>query len=106
MNSAKVAAALNTISVAFGELAEALIEQPRAGVVPPAPAPADTIDLPDEAFEGEGHESVCPAHHKPYVEGQYGPYCPGKGIDPAWTNKRGYCTLTPKNAAVYLQAHA
>lgn len=54
----------------------------------------------------QGSEAICPAHHKPYIEGRFGPYCPGKGIDPAWTNKRGYCTVNPKNVATYLRVQA
>ena len=117
MNAAKIAAALNTISVAFGELAEALNEQPGpprpvesvAARVPSAPADLPPIDDFDEALREavpEGHEAICPAHQKPFIEGTYGAYCPGKGIDPAWTNKRGYCTVTPKNVAAYLRVHA
>lgn len=122
MNNRKVADALNTISVAFGELAEALLEQPGADVLPPrqapvqggaavgAPSVAPPFDtelleeiIPDEP---QGHLAVCPAHRKPFKEGRFGPYCPEKGVDPAWTNSRGYCTVNPKNADVYLRAHA
>ena len=111
MNAAKVAAALNTLSVGLGELAEALIEQPeRAEHRAPPPgavpsAPADIVDVPAAVFL-EGHEAICPAHHKPFKEGKFGPFCPEAGSEPAWTNSRGYCTVTPKNAAVYLRAHA
>ena len=130
MNTKKLADALNTASVALAEMAEALLEQPAgdpagsgASVRPPdgrtampsgaamsAPSPAPIFDteileeiIPDEP---QGHLLVCPAHRQPFKEGKFGPYCPGKGIDPAWTNSRGYCTVTPKNADVYLRAHA
>jgi hypothetical protein len=110
MNAAKVAAALNTISVAFGELAEALIEQPgsprpvESVAARSAPAPAD---LPlEELIPDEGSLAVCPKHHKPFSPGNYGPYCKSTTDDPAWANKKGYCTITPKNAAVYLRTQA
>jgi hypothetical protein len=106
VDSKRVAAALNTISVAFGELAEALTEQPGSGDSPPVvAAPADEFDIPEEAYS-EGHASVCPAHHKPYREGKFGLYCTQPGIDPAWTDRKGYCSITPKNAAKWLSIHA
>ena len=83
MNSAKLAAALNTISVAFGELAEALIEAahspagsgPSLAVVPsddfppfePQDAPTEPVyealPLPATA-PGLGR---CPSHALPWV---------------------------------------
>lgn len=111
MNTHKVATALNTISMAFAELAEALTEQPVAageGAArnAPAPPPDDYAELAEEIIPDEGHEAVCPIHRKPYRPGDYGPYCAEKGTDPAWTNPKGYCRLTPKNAAQYLRIKA
>lgn len=127
MNTKAVARALSTLSLAIGELAEALDEQPAvppAGVPgtaggPPSVVPDGLPEIPplleeiyaDEIAEGkplppQGSLANCPAHRQPFKEGKFGPYCPGKGIDPAWTNSRGYCTVTPKNADVYLRAHA
>jgi hypothetical protein len=130
VNTAKIAEALNTIAVAFGELAEAINEsgpvrpetEAAGAVSPPAMPPAapafeDSPFLPDEfpqpsladesvEFADQGSEAVCPAHHKPFIDGKFGKYCPGKGIDPAWTNKRGYCTVNPGNVATYLRVKA
>jgi hypothetical protein len=74
----------------------------------PAPTRAAQPSLADEStdFAPSGGLEVCPAHHREYKEGTYGPYCSAKGDDPAWTNKRGYCTITPKNAAQYLRVKA
>jgi hypothetical protein len=127
VNTAKAAAAINTIALGLGELAEALNESPvpvsagdagRVAVPPSAPAPFEESPfLPDEfpqpsladesvEFADQGSEAVCPAHHKPFIDGKFGKYCPGKGIDPAWTNKRGYCTVNPGNVATYLRVKA
>lgn len=112
MNTQKLAEALNTASVALAELAEALIEQPgtprpvESVAARSAPAPAD---LPLEELipdEPQGSLASCPKHHTPFKPGQYGPYCSHTSDDPAWANKRGYCTITPKNAAVYLRTQA
>lgn len=93
MNAAKIAAALNTISVAFGELAEALIEQPGtprpaesvAARVPSAPAdlPPSLDDLPPEEWvEAPAPVAAsplgqCPVHHVAWT------------IKPAGTSKAG-----------------
>ena len=84
--------------------------------VSPAAAPADTFeaspfdsDLPvmqPYAGDAEGSEAVCPKHKLPYSDGKYGPFCKSLSDDPAWTNRKGYCTLTPKNAAQYLRIKA
>lgn len=140
MNPAKVATALNTISVAFGELAEALIEQPGSVAESPpkassplaatpagSPVPADTFSdgTPiEEPFKeelepiapvlaatggvevGEGSLVTCPKHHVLYRDGKYGKYCPSTSDDPAWSNPKGFCKITPKNAAEYLRIKA
>ena len=130
MNEQKAAQALTNLADALYELSEALTEQPALGkgtgagvaagaVSPPEAAPADlppaedwieeTMAAEERAFDPpilEGSAARCPAHRKPYKEGRYGLFCPEKGIDPAWTNSRGYCTVTPKNVDVYLRAHA
>lgn len=105
MNAAKAAAALNTISVGLGELAEALAdEQPER--VTPAPAPASTLAaLPPMAASATVDKDVCPKHHTPWKEGKYGPFCTQHSDDPAWS-KNGYCSITPKNAPKYLEIQA
>ena len=114
MNNAKVAAALNTISLAFGELAEALTENATAPVS--APPRTDSGDfIPESVIDevvaeifpaGEGSLAQCPKHHKPYLDGTYGPYCPSLSDDPAWANRKGYCRITPKNAAAWMRIQA
>jgi hypothetical protein len=92
-----------------GESAAAPVSAARPSAAsPPAAAaiPPSFDELPPDEFGEQGSEAICPAHHKPFVDGNYGPYCPGKGIDPAWTNKRGYCTVNPKNVATYLRVKA
>lgn len=133
MNPRKVAAALNTLSVGLGELAEALIEQPAsepagsgavapppggrtampsgAAVSAPPPAPIFDTDLLEEIIpdEPQGHLSVCPKHRVPYAKGAYGLYCKHRTEDPAWGKQKGdamWCTITPKNADVWLRAQA
>ena len=126
MNNHKVAQALNSLSLAFGELAEAIDEaQPVASSAAIAEKPSNIglsqlagpeddipFDYADEIRAGtvvpEGSASVCPKHHKPYKESTkgFGPYCTSTSDDPAWSNKRGYCSITPKNAAVWLRAQA
>lgn len=40
----------------------------------------------------------CPIHHKPFQDGNYGPFCSGKGGNGP-LNKKGYCDLKP--GAIY-----
>lgn len=116
MNREKAAAALNTASLALAELAEALIEQPEVserdkGVASDRPAttppPADIEAVVDEVLPlEEGSLAQCPKHRKPYVEGNFGPYCTSPSDDPAFSNAKGYCRITPKNAAAWLRMQA
>lgn len=115
MNNVKVAAALNTISLAFGELAEALTDAPQAPRSDPAAIShaieaSPFIDLPDEVFAApQGALAVCPKHHVAYTDGQYGPYCQQTTDDPAWGKQKGdrlWCRITPKNAAEWLRITA
>ena len=107
MDAKRLAQALNTIALGFAEAAEALTEtpaargagQPAAGI--PSPAPATTTD--------QGHLTICPKHHVPYTEGNYGPYCKQATDDPAWGKQKGdrlWCRITPDNAAEYLRIRA
>lgn len=153
MNTKKAVEALNTISLGFAELAEALgTEQPAAvqtgtTSVPPAPLsagspPSADIEVeslgakrrPMDTFSdgtpieepfteeldpidpilaatggvevGEGSLVSCPKHHVLYRDGRYGKYCPNPSDDPAWSNPKGFCKITPKNAAEYLRIKA
>jgi len=77
-----------------------------------APASFDSAEFEAVPFEEyaeanpEGSEAVCPKHRRPYKEGKFGPFCTSTSDDPAWTNARGYCRITPKNAAQYLRLRA
>ena len=62
---------------------------------------------PRELREAHGSAAVCPAHGIPYLHGKRNSmFCPAKSDDPAWSNERGYCTVTPKSAAAWLRQHA
>jgi len=72
-----------------------------------APAPAGTPPPPLHSVpDDEEKPEVCPAHGKPFIDGNYGPYCPSQSDDPAWANAKGYCNIKPKNVAVWLRTHA
>lgn len=96
-----------------------------AGQSATTPAPASSApsfdELPPDVYEGDvpdelpravtptgdqGSEAICPKHRKPFVEGKYGLYCTSPSDDPAWSNRKGYCNLTPKNVAQYLRVKA
>lgn len=49
--------------------------------------------------------AVCPAHGYAFKTNRRGTYCSGKGIDPAWTDQKGYCSITSANAAQYVAIH-
>jgi len=107
MNEAKVAAALNTISMAFGELAEAMTQN---GTAPVSAAPSALADdfppfTPTDEYEalplaadtpGLGR---CPSHNKPWTVKAAGvskagkPYnafwkCDGKDPDGTFCNRK------------------
>jgi len=70
---------------------------------PPSPSPRP-------APRQESAFTRCPAHHKEWTEGKYGPYCTGQepeGVphDSDWYNDRGYCRVTPKSAGAWLKKH-
>ena len=121
-NRDKIANALREFGQAAYELADALLDQPQfppavtpersmAASVSAAAPPAD--DLPefppmeDETRpEPQGSLAMCPKHRKPYTEGKFGPYCQSTSDDPAWSNSKGFCRITPKNVDVWLRAQA
>ena len=130
MNTKAVARALSTLSLAIGELAEALDEQPAApsAGVPGAAGGAPSVvpdglpEIPplleeiyaEEIAKGkplppQGSLANCPKHHVPFPKGNYGLYCKHSTDDPAWGKQKGdtmWCTITPKNADVWLRAQA
>ena len=80
----------------------AAVERLRAAgvldLVKPAPVaqqarkPAQQQRKPAERVEPEYNsagEPLCPVHHKPLKQGQWGLYCPAKDD----TTERGYCSL-------------
>lgn len=83
-------------------------------VSPPRPAAADSLPAaparpPQESDFAEGSQSICPIHKtemkaKPWDPTLFG--CTKQGADPAWTNPKGYCTITSKNVAEYLRNRA
>jgi hypothetical protein len=94
-------------------------------VYPPGPASAalqppdqwDETSLLDEIFpadvkappreEGpQGSLAMCPSHKVLFKAGRYGKYCPSLSSDPAWSNKKGYCTITDKNVDIWLRSQA
>lgn len=122
-NAAKFASILKKLADAHYQAADELLqlaaEQPGPVAVPAAsahPAPADSFDSEDftdvveqvtgTELEPQGSAAVCPKHRKPYKDGKFGPYCTQPSDDPAWSNSKGYCTITPKNAAQYLRVKA
>jgi len=135
MNQPKLANALRQLGEAVYEIADALLDTATDSSVPvsaatgreassspamsPAPIPPSFDELPPDQWEAQpsladvstdfadqGSEAICPAHKRPYKEGRYGLFCTSKADDPAWANKNGYCTITPKNAAQYLRVKA
>jgi hypothetical protein len=43
--------------------------------------------------------TTCPIHNLAYRNGNFGKYCPARADDPAWSDRKGYCSLPGKNAA-------
>jgi hypothetical protein len=61
---------------------------------------------PQRPPQDESAFTECPAHHKAWIEGRYGKYCPAHSDDPDWSNDKGYCRVTPRSAAAWLRKHA
>ncbi len=122
MNPKKLAEAYRTLSMGYAELADAYLDDTPAPFFSGVPAPSFD-ELPPEEYDeingpggsivgrppepkataGEGFAAVCPKHRTPYKDGKYGPFCTAKSDDSEWSNDRGYCRITPKNAAAYLR---
>ena len=130
MNPKKLAEAYRTLSMGYAELADAYLDD--VDLTPTGNAPghrepaAPSFDdlPPDEPYDTvyiapgqdarqaiaeqtpQGSAAVCPKHRTPYKDGTYGPFCTQMSDDPAWANNKGYCRITPKNAAAYLRERA
>jgi hypothetical protein len=63
---------------------------------PPAQAPAVT-SAPDGSPVDIA--TTCPIHNLAYRNGNFGKYCPARADDPAWSDRKGYCSLPGRNAA-------
>lgn len=115
----KIAAGMTELALSFGET-----DQPaaRAGDAVSVPTPAEGAAVAPPAAAPPPHlgpvsnrtppptESAfteCPAHHKAWTDGNFGPYCTAPSEDPSpdWTNAKGYCRITPKNAGAWLRKH-
>lgn len=120
MSNAQTKAAMNKIAEGIYELADAMF-QDAVGAPQTAQEPSPFVDLPDEVFaqstpntvifdppapKPQGSLTICPSHKAEYRAGKYGFYCPALSDDPAWANKKGYCTITPDNAAQWLRINA
>jgi len=101
---------------ALAEAAAAVALELRATTPPEPPGaeltrtvevlPFDDSEFGYDAEEKHGSAAVCPAHRVAYRDGTYGSYCPSLSDDPEWSNRKGYCNITPKNAAVWLRKTA
>ena len=101
-SAARPVAASGTAAPASFDSAD--YQQPEGGYRDePLAVPAAIGENP---FTDQGGDAICPKHRKPYKDGKFGPYCTSTSDDPAWSNKRGYCSITPKNAATYLRVKA
>lgn len=126
--SRRIAEALLKFSEAAAELAYAFGDEntPQDGVAsPPAPIRAATpIDAELEAarpvarppfpkpkpLAGEYAFTKCPAHQVEFKESTFPdspPYCPMESDDPDpnWTNAKGRCRVTARNAGAWLKQH-
>lgn len=43
--------------------------------------------------------TTCPIHNLAYRNGNFGKFCPARADDPAWSDRKGYCSLPGRNAA-------
>lgn len=89
-----------------GELAHADYVRRTEGLqpLPPLNVPIDARPT-DNASYAQPEPLRCPAHGTPYRSGTRGLFCTAKGIEPAWTDRKGYCSITPDNAAQYVAIH-
>jgi hypothetical protein len=62
---------------------------------PPQPAPAAPAFDPASV----NMATHCPKHGTEYRRGNYGLYCPHQTDDPAFADRKGYCSLPGKDAA-------
>lgn len=78
-----------------------------AGVVPAELSPREyaPTDSGRQNPTSSADPQRCPAHGEPYRQGNYGPYCTKPASEPAWADRKGYCSITPRNAGDWLRVH-
>lgn len=120
MDRNALAKAYRDIGVAYIQAAEVL---EGATPVNTAPEPAERRQVPERPFapvpgvpvgslpaqalpSNAADPQRCPMHGTAYRSGSRGLYCTQKGGDPAWLNPKGYCNVTPENAAQYVAIHS
>lgn len=104
---ARLAAVYAKLATIHGELAG---NQPTAPDAPPALAPLPRPQVfspppptsypapPAFDLESVNIATHCPKHGGEYRPGNYGPYCPRSTDDPAFADRKGYCSLPGNNA--------
>ena len=127
MNRNELAKAYRNIGVAYIAAAEVLeggevVDEPLVTTDPAPPlqpsaalrplaAASSAIDTGGRIDSGRQNPTSsadpqrCPAHGEPYRQGNYGPYCTKPASEPAWADRKGYCSITPKNAGDWLRVH-
>lgn len=132
MDEDAVTRAFTELHDALGKLEEALLSDRSRGAAaspPAAPAalrPLQARDAPPQggpmAFTGQAFTAPlpqvndaragtaplplvnkCPAHGYEWKSNKRGQYCSGKGVE-GWSDPKGYCAITPQNAAQYVAA--
>jgi len=98
----------DSIAENFAEAAIAIRIGPTTSPEPPEEALPDLpfTDTPVATSAPEkphGSAAVCPAHGVEFVDGNFGLYCQQMSDDPEWSNAKGFCRITPKNAAIYMR---
>jgi len=84
-----------TIHIDYPEGAE-VVSSPSSAAPPPAPSPVlqNLQAAPSQALQPVGEPwpaGECPKHHKPWKDGNYGPFCTAKDE----SQPKGYCVLSP-----------
>lgn len=84
---------------------DATVGQLAQGLQPLPPVNAPPMPATQPAPHTMADPLRCPAHGVPYRSGTRGLFCSQKGSEPAWTDRKGYCSITPDNAAQYVAIH-
>ena len=109
MSRERLADAFDKAADAMSQLAHELRgADSESGRVPSVPAPSQAAGrAPSPAPAADYDAAFCPKHGQPWSQGNYGPFCKSKSDEPPpWSNDRGYCRITPKNAPDWLRVQA